>query len=63
MFDKGIKGFLKDKIVILVTHLLHFALEGSHLVVLDGGKVRASGSPSDVVEELGGDFEKYIENA
>ena len=29
MFDRGIKGMLKNKIVILVTHLIHYAIEGN----------------------------------
>ena len=45
IFDKVLKGsLLRDKVVILVTHHLHFAKESDHVVLMNEGKVEIQGT-------------------
>lgn len=41
MFHRGIKQYLKDKLVILSTHHIHFAIDSMNLIVLNNGTIRA----------------------
>ncbi|XP_055303229.1 ATP-binding cassette sub-family C member 4-like [Sitodiplosis mosellana] len=43
IFDKCIKGFLSDKICVLVTHQLQYLRNVQHVVLLNKGKVEAQG--------------------
>jgi len=45
VFNNVLKGsFHKDKIIILVTHHLHFARDSDHVVLMNEGRVEAEGS-------------------
>lgn len=48
IFEKAIRGMLKDKTVILVTHHLGFAKQADNVIVLDQGKIQAEGSFDEV---------------
>ncbi|XP_031635556.1 multidrug resistance-associated protein 4-like [Contarinia nasturtii] len=43
IFEKCIKGFLADKICVLVTHQLQYLKNVQHVVLLNGGKIEAQG--------------------
>lgn len=43
IFEKCIKGFLSDKICVLVTHQLQYLKNVQHVVLLNGGKIEAHG--------------------
>ncbi|KAJ3309498.1 Multidrug resistance-associated protein 1 [Boothiomyces sp. JEL0838] len=57
VFTDAIKGFLKDKTVILVTHQLHFLPELDHIITLDKGKVAEQGTFKKLMEMKGNMFE------
>ena len=38
LFKQCIRGFLKDKAVLLVTHQLHHLKEANHILALSGGR-------------------------
>jgi len=45
IFDKVLKGsLLREKVVILVTHHLHFAKESDHVVLMHEGRIELQGS-------------------
>ncbi|XP_059225376.1 probable multidrug resistance-associated protein lethal(2)03659 [Stomoxys calcitrans] len=44
LFDKCMRGYLQDHIVVLVTHQLQFLEEADLIVILDKGQVRAVGT-------------------
>ena len=49
MFENGLKGdLLRDKIIVLVTHHLHFARESDYIVVMDEGRIEAQGTFSEI---------------
>ncbi|GBP66208.1 Probable multidrug resistance-associated protein lethal(2)03659 [Eumeta japonica] len=61
MFDECIRGFLRDRAVVLVTHLVHFAKHADHVCVMKGGRIAFQGS----YQELKGgvnEFEKLVES-
>jgi len=49
IFERAIKGFLKDKTVILVTHHLNYAKEADKVIMMDGGKIEAEGKFKDLL--------------
>jgi len=44
IFDKGIKGLLAGRTVVLVTHHLNYAKESDKVVVLEDGEISAQGT-------------------
>ena len=48
IFHKGIKGMLKGKTVVLVTHQIHLIDEFDQVIIIEGGRVKAQGKPQDV---------------
>lgn len=48
LFEKCLRGALKDKTVILVTNALHFVHNADQLVWLYGGEVRQAGTYEEV---------------
>jgi len=48
IFLKAIRGLLKDKTVILVTHHLNFAKQADKVIVLNQGEIEAQGSFEEV---------------
>jgi ATP-binding cassette subfamily C (CFTR/MRP) protein 4 len=59
LFDHCIKEFLKDKIVIFVTHQLQYLPNVDQIVLLDGGQVQAVGS-YESLRDTGLDFTKLL---
>ena len=53
LFDKCIKGSMKNKTRILVTHQLHFLPEVDYVIVLKDGQVAESGTYSDLIASKG----------
>lgn len=52
LFEKCIRGALRDKIVVLVTHQLQFVEKAEHIVVLRAnGSVEAQGSFSELIKQ------------
>jgi ATP-binding cassette subfamily C (CFTR/MRP) protein 4 len=49
LFEKCIRGFLKDRAVVLVTHALHCAARCDSVVRMRNGVVAAFGAPADVL--------------
>ncbi|XP_015522174.2 ATP-binding cassette sub-family C member 4 isoform X1 [Neodiprion lecontei] len=50
LFNKCIKGFLKDKTRILVTHQLQFLGQVDDVIIIDQGKVRCQGTYDEIAE-------------
>lgn len=44
LFDECIKSFLKSKVVILVTHQIHYLKEADNILVLHNGKITHQGN-------------------
>ena len=51
IFEKGIKGYLADKCVVLVTHQLQFLRQSERIIVLDDGKQAMTGNFDEVTEQ------------
>ena len=51
IFEKCIKGYLKSKVVILVTHQLQFIRAAEQIIVLNEGKIHACGNYNDMLRE------------
>ena len=51
LFQNGIRGYLKNKTVILVTHQVHFAREAEKIVVLDEGCIKAEGTLEEIINK------------
>ena len=51
IFEKCIKGYLKSKVVILVTHQLQFVKDAQQIVVLKDGKMLACGDYNHMLRE------------
>ncbi|XP_055375264.1 probable multidrug resistance-associated protein lethal(2)03659 [Condylostylus longicornis] len=60
LFDECMRDFLRENIVILVTHQLQFIQHADQIVILDHGKVKAVGS-YDTLRESGLDFAELLE--
>lgn len=61
IFKACIKGFLSDKIVILVTHQLQYLTEVDHIVVMSHGQIQLQGS-YDEVRSADQEFQKILDN-
>ncbi|KAL5284866.1 ABCC4.2 family protein [Megaselia abdita] len=59
LFEQCMRGYLRDKIVLLVTHQLQFLQQADQIVILDKGKVSASGS-YESLRQSGLDFAKML---
>lgn len=55
LFEKCMRGYLKDRIVILVTHQLQFLQHADQIIIMDKGQVSAVGT-YDSLRESGLDF-------
>ena len=49
IFEKCINTFLKAKLVLLVTHQIQYVKKADHIIVMNEGKVVASGNNQEVV--------------
>ena len=52
LFNEVLKGLLKEKCVILVTHQIHYMRDVDHVIVMHEGSVVAQGKFSEVESEL-----------
>uniref|UniRef100_A0A1A9WJ69 Multidrug resistance-associated protein lethal(2)03659 n=1 Tax=Glossina brevipalpis TaxID=37001 RepID=A0A1A9WJ69_9MUSC len=59
LFDQCMRGFLKDNIVILVTHQLQFLQAADQIVIMEKGRVSAVGS-YESLRETGLDFAQLL---
>lgn len=59
LFDQCLRGFLRTKIVILVTHQVQFLPSADQIVIMDKGQVRAMGS-YDTLRESGLNFTQML---
>jgi len=59
LYNHAIKGLLKDKTVILVTHQVHFVKDLENIMVIEEGKIVANGSYKELKEGYS-DFEKVF---
>ena len=50
LYSECIRGILKDKIVILVTHQLRFVHDSNHVLVLDKGEPLCMGNYKELIE-------------
>ncbi|KAJ3359464.1 hypothetical protein HDU91_004919, partial [Kappamyces sp. JEL0680] len=48
VFENAIKGFLRDKTVLLVTHQLHLLPEMDHIIVMDKGRIVEQGQYAEL---------------
>ena len=59
IFDQAIRGFLKDRIVILITHQLQFVKSATKILLLKAGRQQVFGDYSDLLSK-GIDFIKFV---
>nr|XP_013098632.1 unnamed protein product [Stomoxys calcitrans] len=59
LFDQCMRGFLRDNIVVLVTHQLQFLQSADQIVIMDKGRVSAVGS-YEALRESGHDFAQML---
>ncbi|XP_075146932.1 putative multidrug resistance-associated protein lethal(2)03659 [Haematobia irritans] len=59
LFDQCMRGFLRDNIVVLVTHQLQFLQSADQIVIMDKGRVSAVGS-YESLRESGHDFAQML---
>ncbi|KAF5283708.1 hypothetical protein FQR65_LT13743 [Abscondita terminalis] len=59
LFEKCIKGFLRNKTVILITHQLQYLKDVDHVIVLKNGKIKTQGSFQEL-QESGLNFAKLL---
>ncbi|XP_055908743.1 probable multidrug resistance-associated protein lethal(2)03659 [Eupeodes corollae] len=59
LFDQCMRGYLRENIVVLVTHQLQFLQHADQIVIMDKGKVSAVGS-YESLRESGLDFAKLL---
>lgn len=62
IFEKCIRGYLRDRIVILVTQQLQFIQHCDEVLVLDKGQVMTAGS-YESLRDLGVDFATFLKQA
>ncbi|XP_039501135.1 probable multidrug resistance-associated protein lethal(2)03659 [Drosophila santomea] len=59
LFEECMRGFLRDKLVILVTHQLQFLEHADLIVIMDKGKISAIGTYEEMLKS-GQDFAKLL---
>ncbi|XP_050313562.1 probable multidrug resistance-associated protein lethal(2)03659 [Anthonomus grandis grandis] len=60
LFEQCITGFLRDKVVVLVTHQLQYLKEVDHILYLDDGVAKIEGSYDDLLNS-GLDFTNLMQ--
>jgi len=60
LFNECIKGLLKTKTVLLVTHQLQYVNHGDQLVVMEQGRIKHFGTPTEL-QEAGIDLASLLE--
>ena len=61
LFDECMKDYLRDKIVLLVTHQLQFLEQADLLVIMEKGHIKAVGTYKDI-QQTGLDFAQLLAN-
>ncbi|XP_041674410.1 probable multidrug resistance-associated protein lethal(2)03659 [Drosophila eugracilis] len=59
LFEECMRGYLRDKLVILVTHQLQFLEHADLIVIMDKGKITAIGTYEEMLKS-GQDFAKLL---
>ncbi|KAH8359394.1 hypothetical protein KR093_006509 [Drosophila rubida] len=59
LFDQCMKGYLRNELVILVTHQLQFLEQADLIVIMDKGKISAMGT-FDAMQRSGLDFAQLL---
>ncbi|KAH8334612.1 hypothetical protein KR059_012208 [Drosophila kikkawai] len=59
LFEECMRGFLRDKLVVLVTHQLQFLEHADLIVIMDKGKVTAVGTYEEMLKS-GQDFAQLL---
>ncbi|KAI4464485.1 atp-binding cassette sub-family c [Holotrichia oblita] len=59
LFEECVAGYLREKMVILITHQLQYLKEVDHIVILENGVIKAEGSYNDL-RNSGLDFAKLL---
>ncbi|XP_037046173.1 probable multidrug resistance-associated protein lethal(2)03659 [Bradysia coprophila] len=59
LFENCVKKFLKDKLVIMVTHQLHHLSDVDGIIVMEEGRVQGNGTLEEL-RDLGLDFTKLL---
>ncbi|KAF5283719.1 hypothetical protein FQR65_LT13754 [Abscondita terminalis] len=59
IFNNCIKGYLKNKTVVLVTHQLQYLKDVDYLVILDDGVLLSQGSPEEL-QKMGINFVQFL---
>ncbi|CAL8110800.1 unnamed protein product [Orchesella dallaii] len=52
IFENSFKGFLKDKLRLVVTHQVHYLSEADHIIVVDNGRILKQGAYADVEQTV-----------
>lgn len=60
LYDRCVKGFLKDKICILITHQLQYLSSADKIVIMKDGRVEMEGKYAEL-QTSGLDFAKLLE--
>ncbi|KAK9696593.1 ABC transporter [Popillia japonica] len=60
LFEECIKGYLKGKIRILITHQLQYLKSADHIIILKDGEIEKQGTYTDL-QTSGLDFAKLLE--
>ncbi|GJQ86454.1 hypothetical protein Trydic_g10361 [Trypoxylus dichotomus] len=60
LFEECVKGYLKGKIRILITHQLQYLKSADHIIILKDGEVQKQGTYTDL-QTSGLDFAKLLE--
>ncbi|XP_023945085.1 probable multidrug resistance-associated protein lethal(2)03659 [Bicyclus anynana] len=60
IYEECIRGFLRDKATVLVTHHVHYAAHASNVCVMRSGKIVAQGTYHELKNGVA-EFEKLIE--
>ncbi|CAF2965891.1 unnamed protein product [Rotaria sp. Silwood2] len=61
LFEKSIKGYLQDKICILVTHQIQFLQDATKIIVLDNGRMAQMGTYVELLS-LSSSFARLLED-
>ncbi|XP_037300590.1 LOW QUALITY PROTEIN: multidrug resistance-associated protein 4 [Manduca sexta] len=61
LFDGCIRGYLKDRTCILVTHQIHYVKAADVIVVLNDGRIENIGTYDELIES-GKEFSKLLSN-
>ncbi|KAK2715107.1 hypothetical protein QYM36_009933, partial [Artemia franciscana] len=61
LFDEAIKGFLKNKLKVLVTHQIQYVKEADKILILKEGRIKGFGTYSEM-SNSGIDLGQFLEN-